>query len=326
MRMSRNIAANLHTKPPCLNAQNPRQLKKFFGYLAPPMEIKKILVTGYSGQLGYFLVQSLSELFPSVQISHPSRTELDWSSQVSIQTYFQQNNFDVIFHAAAYTQVDLAEEQTSLAFDINAHGIEWLAECINASKTWLWYFSTDYVFDGTKNSPYTESDVVHPINVYGQSKNAGETLVRNHFPHHTILRISWLYSTRGKNFFKTMLALAETRSELSIVDDQTGSPTNAACLAADIAKFFLQKKELPGTFHYSPQGETTWFGFAKKIFEFNQQNISIKAVSSADFPQKANRPQYSKLDSNKWIEATGITPETWENQLEQCFDNWHKKQ
>ncbi len=300
--------------------------EEVFCYLAPPMEIKKILVTGYSGQLGYFLVQSLSDLFPSVPIFHPSRSELDWSSETSVRDYFKLHSFDLILHAAAYTQVELAEEQTDLAFDINANSLVWLAESIDVSKTWLWYFSTDYVFDGTKRTPYNENDPVHPINAYGKSKNAGEEFVKTHFLHFTILRISWLYSPRGKNFFKTMIELAQTRDALNIVDDQIGSPTNAACLAADIVASLHQHNNLQGTFHYSPQGETTWFGFAQKIFELTQHKITIHAVKSTDFPQKANRPSYSKLDSSLWIEKTGIEPESWENQLQTCFENWHQLQ
>lgn len=293
------------------------------------MEIKRILVTGTSGQLGYYLAADLLARFPYAQIDTPKRSELDCGVEESIASFFKDKSYDIIFHCAAYTQVDLAEEETAQCNTVNSDSIAWIAHH-HPSPVWFWYFSTDYVFPGiaTKNG-LTEEDPIAPINAYGLSKWHGEEQVRRHFSKHTIVRVAWLYSTRGKNFFKTMLQLAETHTELRVVNDQVGSPTYVKDLSADLCSAIQIDHEVispSGTYHYSPQGETTWHEFAQTIFHFNQKQITLHAVSSAMFPQKAKRPSYSYLSHSKWNKDTGIEPMHWRKQLEHCWKDWQKIQ
>ncbi|MEN9949214.1 MAG: hypothetical protein RL106_2037, partial [Bacteroidota bacterium] len=268
------------------------------------MEISKILVTGTSGQLGFYLAADLHLLFPNAVIDTPLRSDLDCANEDSIGRFFHQKKYDVIFHCAAYTQVDKAEEESKLAETINGKSIEWMAK-YHKHPVWFWYISTDYIFSGNQvPGGYTEELLANPINAYGSSKWNGEENVRKFFPQHTIIRVAWLYSTRGKNFFKTMLQLGQNQTELNIVNDQIGSPTYVKDLSEDLIKgMSLNKQEIGplGTFHYSPDGEATWFEFAQEIFTLSKQQITLHPVSSDKFPQKAKRPSYSYLNHSKWI-------------------------
>jgi len=286
--------------------------------------MKSILVTGYSGQLGFAFAELLKRNHWDGIIATPSRSDLDWSNSESIQNYFAQNTFDIIFHAAAYTNVELAEEQEVQATFINATSLVTLAQCIDASKTWLIYFSTDYVFDGSKKEPYNEHDTPAPLNAYGRSKLAGEGIVHRLFPQHTIFRVSWLYGNRGKNFFLTMLSLGTTKDHLNVVHDQLGSPTFVDDLAQDIYQALLLhfngQCNVLGLLHYSPEGIGSWYDFAQQIFELAEIPINLSPVSSDAFPQKAKRPSYSKLDSTLFQSKTGIVPAPWRKQLQHCWD------
>lgn len=285
--------------------------------------MKSVLVTGYSGQLGRAFADVLAANNWEGRVAKPSRDELDWSNAESIEKYFSSHSFDIIFHAAAYTNVELAEEQEDLATFINATSLITLSQCIDPKKTWLIYFSTDYVFDGSKAAPYSESDVPTPLNAYGRSKLAAEGIVQRLFPINTIFRVSWLYGSRGKNFLLTMLSLATTKKELQIVNDQFGSPTYVDDLARDIylaMKLSLQNKcNLNGIVHYSPADICSWYDFAQQIFQFAQISINLSPVDSDAFPQKAKRPSYSKLDSSLFQFRTGIVPASWTDQLQHCF-------
>lgn len=298
-------------------------------YLAAPMEISKILVTGTSGQLGHYLAADLHFHFPHAQIDAPNRSELDCGNEDSIGLFFSKKQYDIIFHCAAYTQVDLAEEEKEIAENINAKSIEWIS-LYHPQPVWFWYISTDYVFSGKEIAGgYCEENEVMPINTYGLSKWHGEENVRTHFPQHTILRVSWLYSTRGKNFFKTMLQLGNTHTELKVVNDQKGSPTYVKDLSTDLVRALVadnSHSSLMGTLHYSPEGETTWFEFAQEIFNLSQQKITLHAVNSDAFPQKAKRPSYSYLNHSKWIKTTGDRPLHWQEQLKHCWEDWQKIQ
>ncbi|MEY2764073.1 MAG: hypothetical protein RLZZ205_497 [Bacteroidota bacterium] len=285
--------------------------------------MKSVLVTGYSGQLGRAFADVLAANNWEGRVATPSRDELDWSNAESIEQYFSSHSFDIIFHAAAYTNVELAEEQEDQATFVNATSLITLSQCIDPQKTWLIYFSTDYVFDGSKVAPYAEADVPAPLNAYGRSKLAAEGIVLRLFPEHTIFRVSWLYGTRGKNFLLTMLSLATTKKELQIVNDQLGSPTFVDDLANDIylaLKLSLQGKcNLKGILHYSPAGICSWYDFAQQIFQLAQIPINLSPVNSDAFPQKAKRPSYSKLDSASFQSRTGIVPASWQDQLQHCF-------
>jgi dTDP-4-dehydrorhamnose reductase len=254
---------------------------------------------------------------------------LDCGVEESIASFFKDKTYDIIFHCAAYTQVDLAEDETAQCNTVNSESIAWIAK-YHPTSVWFWYFSTDYVFPGiaSKNG-LTEEDQIAPINAYGLSKWHGEEQVRRHFSKHTIVRVAWLYSTRGKNFFKTMLQLGNTRTELKVVNDQKGSPTYVKDLSTDLVRALVAENShssLMGTFHYSPEGETTWFEFAQEIFNLSQQKITLHAVNSDAFPQKAKRPSYSYLNHSKWIKTTGDRPLHWQEQLKHCWEDWHKIQ
>ncbi len=298
-------------------------------YLAAPMEIGKILVTGTSGQLGHYLAADLRIQFPKATIDTPLREELDCANQASVEDFFKSKKFDLIFHCAAYTQVDQAEDEKEMANRINSESIQWMAK-YHGTSVWFWYISTDYIFSGAPiNEGYTEEHPAHPINAYGNSKWKGEENVRKYFPIHTIIRVAWLYSTRGKNFFKTMLQLAQDKKELRIVNDQIGSPTYVRDLSRDlILGLSTNNQEFKplGTYHYSPIGEATWFEFAQEIFRLSKQQITLHAVSSAEFPQKAKRPGYSYLNHTKWINTTGVKPAAWKEQLQHCWEDWYKIQ
>jgi dTDP-4-dehydrorhamnose reductase len=285
--------------------------------------MKSILVTGYSGQLGFAFAELLKRSHWDGIIATPSRSELDWSNSKSIEKYFSSHSFDIIFHAAAYTNVELAEEQEDQATFINATSLITLAQCIDATKTWLIYFSTDYVFDGSKKEPYNEHDTPAPLNAYGRSKLAGEGLVQRLFPQHSIFRVSWLYGNRGKNFFLTMLSLGATKDHLNVVNDQLGSPTFVDDLAQDIYQALLLhlsgQCNMHGLMHYSPEGIGSWYDFAQQIFNLAQIPINLSPVSSDAFPQKAKRPSYSKLESSLFQSKTGIVPASWTDQLQHCY-------
>lgn len=285
--------------------------------------MKSLLVTGYSGQLGRAFAEVLSANNWNGQVTTAGRDELDWSNAQSIEKYFSSRSFDIIFHAAAYTNVELAEEQEDQATFVNATSLITLSQCIDPKKTWLIYFSTDYVFDGGKGAPYAEEDVPAPLNAYGRSKLSAEGIIQRLFPQYSIFRVSWLYGSRGKNFLLTMLSLATIRKDLQIVSDQLGSPTFVDDLARDIylaMELSLQDKcNLSGIVHYSPDGICSWYDFAQQIFQMAQIPINLSPVNSDAFPQKAKRPSYSKLDSATFQSRTGIVPAHWKDQLQHCF-------
>jgi len=292
--------------------------------------MKSVLVTGYSGQLGRAFAEVLAANHWNGNVATPSRDELDWSNAESIEKYFSSHSFDIIFHAAAYTNVELAEEQEDQATFINATSLIKLSQCIDPKKTWLIYFSTDYVFDGSKGAPYIEENVPAPLNAYGRSKLAAEGIIQRLFPQYTLFRVSWLYGSRGKNFLLTMLSLATTRTELQIVNDQMGSPTFVDDLANDIYTAMSQalsgQCNLHGIFHYSPAGVCSWYDFAQQIFQLAQIPINLSPVNSDAFPQKAKRPSYSKLDSASFQSRTGIVPASWKDQLQHCFQKMNEAQ
>jgi len=293
------------------------------------MQEKKLLVTGVSGQLGGSIQGLLNEDVCSGWIAlFPDRTEMDLTDEQMVRQYIQTHQPTVFLHAAAYTNVEGAEDDKDLAFLVNGEATAWIAEECNKIGCRLIYISTDYVFDGEKGAPYSPKDLVNPINVYGYSKLMGEQNALRLNPKTTVVRVSWLYSTIGKNFFKTMLSLASIRNELNVVDDQYGAPTYAKALARDLMGMmeYLNEKleEGPRILHYSPMGQTTWNGFAKAIVSEFYPNVKVNAVDSGAFPQKAKRPAYSKMSSDAWEQATGIIPQTWEEQLNECIIDWKR--
>lgn len=266
--------------------------------------------------------RQLESEFTQWEYFFADRKILDISKPESIDRVLGEINPDVVINCAAYTNVELAESEPEKAFETNALSPAYLAGYCKNKDILLIHFSTDYVFDGTKNSPYKESDITNPLNVYGKSKLAGEQKIESINPQYFIIRISWLYGTFGKNFYKTMLRLADENKEIKVVDDQTGSPTYSRILANDILTMIdrINKKIIEpkyGIYHYTNDGNTNWFSFASEILR--HYNITPIAVSSDQFPTKAIRPQHSKLDTTLWEQSTGIPITEWKVALQHCI-------
>lgn len=273
-----------------------------------------VLVTGANGQLGQ-AIQALAGFHTSLSFCFAGSKEADITDKQSLNMIFKRLKPRYCINAAAYTAVDKAESEQERAFAINAEGARNIAEVCKEYNTVLIHISTDFVFDGTKGKPYAEDDLTNPGSVYGRTKRDGEVAIQNILEQHYIIRTSWLYSQYGNNFMKTMLRLAAGRESLSVVNDQTGTPTNANDLAEAIIQVILSEKQEYGIYHYSNEGETTWYVFAKKIFEINNIAIELQPVTTADYPTPAKRPAYSVLDKGKIKNTFGITIPKWDESL-----------
>jgi dTDP-4-dehydrorhamnose reductase len=263
----------------------------------------KVFITGKYGQVGRELVERAAEL--KIEAISFDSSELNICDREKVIALVAEHRPSVVINAAAYTAVDKAEEEVDLAYAVNRDGVENLALACKAQNIPLIHISTDYVFDGEKNSPYVESDTPNPVGVYGASKYAGEQVLRATWDKHIILRVSWVFGRYGNNFVKTMLRLAKERDELSVVDDQFGAPTSAASIARAIMAEVNAKDKKSGTYHFESNPSVTWFSFTKEIFalagELTPQFIPpiLKAVSSAQFPTIAKRPSQSKLNTEE---------------------------
>ena len=269
----------------------------------------KILLFGKNGQVGWELNRSLQSLSDVITLD---REQADFSNPESLRQIIQEIKPDVIINAVAYTAVDKAEEEESLAEKINSIAPAVLAEEALKIGALFVHYSTDYVFDGSKNSPYLETDTANPINVYGRTKLAGEQAVRSSGCDYLIFRTSWVYASRGHNFLLTMLKLAKDRDELSVVSDQTGSPTSAR-LIADTTLVCLQqsiKERFTRIFsshlyHLTTSGKTSWHGFAEEIMRVAKEQglpVNVKNISqvpTSSYPTPAKRPLNSQLGLNK---------------------------
>jgi dTDP-4-dehydrorhamnose reductase len=285
----------------------------------------KILVTGKSGQLGWELQRSLAPLGEMVAFD---RHGLDLSSSDSIASAIRREKPDIIANAGAYTAVDKAESEPELAMRINGIAPGILAEEAKRTGALLIHYSTDYVFDGTKNGPYRESDVPSPVSSYGRSKLQGENAIMAAGGSHLLFRTSWVYASRGTNFLCTMLRLARERPELKIVDDQLGAPTWARSIADMTAQVLgnpARARENSGIYHFTAAGAVTWFGFAEAIFrhmmEFDGafRAPRLTPIPSSDYPTPARRPMNSRLNTAKFSDAFGLIPSHWEGDLKACL-------
>ncbi|EKE03250.1 MAG: DTDP-4-dehydrorhamnose reductase [uncultured bacterium] len=253
--------------------------------------MKTILVTGANGMFGQDLVPLLKE--KGYFVIETDIHNMDITKQVN--AFFKENPCDVVIHGAAYTNVDGAESDPDTAFLINGTGSENLARITGELEIPIVYISTDYVFDGTKNTPYIPDDKTNPQSIYGKSKLAGELAVQKYNQKHYITRTSWLYGHKGKNFVETIIKLGKEKPELKVVDDQWGCPTWTVDLAKAVIKIL---EEHPyGIYHTCGSGETTWYGFTKKIFEVKNIKTPIYPVTTAEFPRPAKRPAYSVMDN-----------------------------
>lgn len=276
----------------------------------------KIIVTGATGQLGRSLQATAPETGNYLFLS---RNELSLSSPEKIDATLDKYNPSLIINCAAYTAVDKAEEEQETAYAINATAVAALAEYCSNNNTRLIHISTDYVFNGKKDSPYTETDSTNPINVYGTTKLKGEQLAMEILPSSLIIRTSWVYSPYGNNFVKTMLRLMESRNEITVVSDQVGTPTLALDLADAIHTIAGHTEWHPGIYHYSNMGTATWHEFATTIKELIGSACKVLPILSKDYPVKALRPQYSILEKAKIQSTFNLHIPEWKESLAKCL-------
>jgi dTDP-4-dehydrorhamnose reductase len=296
----------------------------------------KILLLGADGQVGSYLRHTLTRL-GDLRASSRSTTDetlrCDLSDRAAVEHLLREQRPDLVVNAAAYTAVDKAESDAQAAMQLNAV----LPEIIGTTvATWggaVIHYSTDYVFDGTSHRPYTEEDVTNPLGIYGRSKLAGEEALASAGVDHLVLRTAWVYSLRGRNFLNTMLRLGADRDQLSVVDDQRGTPTSAGFLAeatARIAVSWLSDKRSRnnnnGIFHLTAMGDTTWYGFARAIFDKAvvtrrlPRSPFVLPIASASYPTPAKRPAWSVLDTTRTTEYFGITPPDWREDLHRVMN------
>jgi dTDP-4-dehydrorhamnose reductase len=277
----------------------------------------RILITGKNGQVGTELSRRY-ESHPGVVLT--GRDECDLGSEASIRGAVRRVKPTVIINAGAYTAVDQAEKERPLCFAINAAAPLVLAEEAARLDALLIHYSTDYVFDGTKSGPYVESDPIHPLSVYGESKAAGEAAIAETGCKYLILRTSWVYGAHGKNFLRTMLRLGADRPELRVVDDQLGAPTSAAAIAEATARLVGAAPGAPGIYHMTAAGSTSWYGFACAIFSaVGPPSPRMQPIPSSDYPTPARRPANSVLANEKFAHTFGFRLPSWQQQLDQVL-------
>lgn len=294
----------------------------------------KILITGAKGQVGSELVAQASEKGHKV-FAFGSR-ELDISNQEQVHETVQTIQPDVIINAAAYTAVDKAETEQERAYAVNASGSENLALACKEQDIPLLHISTDYVYDGEKQTPYVETDPSEPSGVYGASKLDGDRKIEQIWHKHIIIRVSWVFGENGNNFVKTMLRLAQQRDELSIVDDQYGAPTAAksisACLLAIVESSQFNQPNCPwGLYNFQSDPGVTWYDFAQEIFQQAQQQglvnkkMQLNPIPSSEFPTPVKRPANSKLDGTKLQQNFAISAAQWKADLKEMFTSLKRK-
>lgn len=272
----------------------------------------KILVTGVKGQLGYDVLKELNKRGFN-EVIGVDKEELDISKEDDVNSFITQQAFDIVFHCAAYTAVDAAEDNKELSYDVNVNGTKYISKACKKVDATLFYVSTDYVFDGKGDNPFSINDKPNPINYYGETKYLGEKEVLEHTKKHFIIRISWVFGINGHNFVKTMLKLGKTKDELTVVRDQIGSPT----YTYDLAKLLcdMMKTDHYGIYHATNEGFCSWYDFACEIF--NQANIEIivNPLSTEHYPTKAIRPKNSRLSKESLIDKGFHLLPTWQDAL-----------
>ena len=287
------------------------------------MAMHKILITGANGQLGWELGQ-LAAAYPAFEFVLVDRSQLDLSFPETFEKIIQTIAPDCIVNTAAYTAVDKSETEKELSYTVNATAVQALASiCKNLAIPFITY-STDYVFDGEATQPYTISTKVDPVNFYGSTKAAGEKMAMEANEDTIIFRTSWVFSSHGNNFVKTMMRLMKERAQLNIVADQNGRPTYAKDLAIATMKMIEAMnvgKSIRGVYHYANQGETTWYDFAAKIKAIAGLSCDLQPIETKDFPTPAKRPAYSVLDTSKIEEDLAIDIRHWEDALKDCIDH-----
>lgn len=279
-----------------------------------------LLVTGSSGQLGQCLKQLLLSA-TDISCYFAAREDLDITNSDELQRFFSDHNFDYCINTAAYTNVEKAESEQKKAFLINAEGAYSLAKACKKHNVVLLHISTDYVFDGMAKTPYQEQDPTNPLNVYGASKLKGEQHIVDTWNKHFIIRTSWLYSQYGHNFLNSMLQFAKQKKALTITTQQKGTPTNANDLAQMLVTIIKTGNARYGVYHFSNQGEATWYDFAKAIFKATGEIDTVNLAKTEHYATFAKRPSYSVLNCNKLKDTLGITYRNWEDSLKQIINS-----
>lgn len=289
----------------------------------------KVLVTGGNGQLAQEIIRLAPQHF---SLLHPSKEELDITDYFALQSYLQTHKPKVIFNTAAYTKVDDAENNYTAAYAVNDLAVANMLELMD-EDTILIHYSTDYVYaDLADKRPLTEDDPVDPQGIYAASKLAGDQRICGSDKKALVLRTSWVYSSFGHNFVKTMLRLAESRDELSVVNDQIGSPTYAADLAE--ASISIAEQLLTGTnhkeayqqvYHYCNTGQISWHSLAEATFQIAEKEMTVHSIPSSEYPTPAKRPKWSVMDTSKIVDRFGVKIYPWKVSLERCIEKIKEK-
>ena len=283
-----------------------------------PAAQPRILVTGANGQLGMEFRQ-LSASRPGNPFIFTGREELDITDPKAVNDFFKINKIDFCINCAAYTAVDKAESEMVIAEKINIEGPANLSAACRDHHVQLFHISTDYVFNGTGAAPYLPDDATDPVNFYGGTKLRGEIKALEKNKNIVILRTAWVYSSFGHNFVKTMLRLMKEKESINVVSDQSGSPTYAADLAAAILQVIDNKNFIPGVYHYTGEGITSWFEFAKEIAVQINSKCIVNPINTDQYPTPAARPAYSALNTEKFRTVFGISIPQWKDSLHRCL-------
>ena len=277
-----------------------------------------ILITGCKGQLGNE-IRLLEKNYPQHEFFNTDVDELDITNLLAVEQFVAENKIDGIVNCAAFTAVDKAEDNKERCTTLNTVAPAYLASAVEKRGGWMIQISTDYVFDGTKHTPYVETDTPCPNSVYGSTKLAGELGVTKFCKRSMIIRTAWLYSTYGNNFVKTMIRLGKEKSELGVIFDQVGTPTYAHDLA-QVIMTAIEKGIQPGVYHFSNEGVISWYDFTKAIHRLaGITTCHVRPLHTAEYPTPAHRPHYSVLDKTKIKQTYGIEVPYWEESLAECI-------
>lgn len=289
--------------------------------------MRRIFVIGKNGQLGKSIKKIIINSKTINNFIFIGREELDLSNKSMIAHFFKNKTFDILINCAAYTNVNKAEEEPKLANMINNEAVSQMAQAAKEKQAKFIHISTDYVFDGQNDKPYKEIDQTNPINIYGKTKLAGEKKIQKILPTDAIIiRVGWMYSEYGNNFVKTMLRLGKERKKINVVNDQFGSPTYAQDLAEVIlqimnCKNFKKKNQITEIYHYSNDGKTSWYKFAKEIFKIKNINCKLNPILSEYYKTLARRPKFSLMNSGKIIKNFKIKKLDFRKSLKSCLKN-----
>lgn len=287
--------------------------------------MKTIFVAGAKGQVGCEL-QALADQYPAFEFLFTDLPELSITDEAALQSYLVDKKIDYVINCAAYTAVDKAESDTETAHKVNVEGVQNLAKTCALRNIPLIHFSTDYVYHNSQNTPFKEGDPTSPKGIYAKTKLEGDETALQIHVNTMIIRTSWVYSTFGHNFVKTMLRLGRERDNLSVIFDQIGSPTYAKDLAKMVLDLFqkieedtLEASQLSGVFHYSNEGVLSWFDFAKAIFDLAEIDCKVAPIETKDYPTPAARPPFSLLNKAKIKQTFGIEIPYWRDSLKACL-------